>query len=30
MTFRACAKHGPDYLSVTTTISGTGIPEFSS
>lgn len=30
LTFRACAKHGPDYLSVTTTISGTGIPNFSS
>ena len=30
MTFRACAKHGPDYLSVTTTIGGTGIPGFSS
>jgi Protein of unknown function (DUF4232) len=29
LTFRACAKHGPDYLSVTTTISGTGIPNFS-
>jgi hypothetical protein len=30
MTFRACSKHGPDYLSVSTTISGTGIPNFSS
>lgn len=30
MTFRACSKQGPDYLSVTTTISGTGIPGFTS
>lgn len=29
MTFRACSKAGPDYLSVTTTISGTGVPNFS-
>jgi Protein of unknown function (DUF4232) len=29
-TFRACQKRGPQYLSVTTTIAGTGIPSFSS
>ena len=30
MAFRACAKHGPDYLSVTAAIGGTGVPGFSS
>jgi hypothetical protein len=28
-TFQACSKRGPVYLSVTTTIAGTGIPGFS-
>lgn len=30
ISFRACQKRGPKYLSVTTTIAGTGIPSFSS
>jgi hypothetical protein len=30
ISFRACQKRGPKYLSVTTTIAGTGIPAFSS
>jgi hypothetical protein len=28
--FRACSKRGPKFLQVSTTISGTGIPNFSS
>jgi hypothetical protein len=30
ISFRACQTRGPKYLSVTTTIAGTGIPAFSS
>jgi hypothetical protein len=29
MTFEACAKHGPIFLHVTTTLAGTGIPGYS-
>jgi hypothetical protein len=30
LSFEACSKRGPSFLSVTTTIGGTGIPGFSS
>jgi hypothetical protein len=30
LSFRACGRHGPKYLSVSTAIGGTGVPLFSS
>jgi Protein of unknown function (DUF4232) len=30
LSFEACAKYGPKFLSVTTTIAGTGVPGYSS
>jgi Protein of unknown function (DUF4232) len=30
LTFRACQKRGPQFLSVSATVAGTGIPNFSS